>query len=75
MVCGLQRFNIINTRPIALHPRGSKLSLMDVNQRKADNIVRFRPDFEQFYQKEIVSNLKQPNSKSVTVLKRRFRST
>ena len=33
---------------------------------------KLRLDFEQFYQKEIVKVLKQINSKSTTVLKRRL---
>ena len=33
---------------------------------------KLRPDFEQFYQKEIVKVFKQPISKSITVLKRRL---
>ena len=32
----------------------------------------FRRDFEQFYQKEMVKVLKQPNSKSITVLREDF---
>ena len=33
----------INTRPIALHPRRSSLSLLDVNQRKVVNIFSLIP--------------------------------
>ena len=47
--------------------------LVDVNQRKPVNIAfRIATDFEQFYQKEIVKVLEQPNSNSITVLKRRL---
>ena len=69
----------INTRPIALHPRRSNLSLLDINQRKPITLLFFLfwLDTEQFYQKEkkIVNILKQQISKSITVLKRRFHST
>ena len=34
------------------------------------SFFQLRPVFKQFYQKEIVKVLKQPNSKSITVLKR-----
>ena len=44
----------INTRPIALHPQRSNLSLVDVSQKTVVDIFsKFRLDSEYFYQKEI----------------------
>ena len=47
---------------------------MDVNQRKVVNIVFLNCDWisNNFTKKEIVKVLKQLNSKSITVLKRRL---
>ena len=36
----------IKSRPIVLYSRRSNLNVMDVNQRKALNIAKFRLDFE-----------------------------
>ena len=59
---------------MVLYSRWSNLSLVDVNQRKAVSVVFLNCDWicEKIYQKESVKVLKQPNSKSITVLKRRL---
>ena len=61
----------INTQPIVLCFWQSNLSLVEANQRKPLALFFIlRPDFEQFFQKETIKALKQPNSESITVLKR-----
>ena len=63
----------INTRPIAFYSRRSNLSLVDVNQwMPLAFVFKLRLDFEQLYQKIILNVLKQPNSKSIAVSKKRL---
>ena len=45
---------------------------MSIKEKPLTLFFQLRPYFEQFYEKEIVKVLKQPNSKSITVLKRRL---
>ena len=45
---------------------------MSIKGKPLTLFFKLQPDFERFYQKEIVKVLKQPNSKSITVLKRKL---